>query len=156
MMLMEEVFFSFTFGGEMLSLAAAKAVLTKLQQEPVIARVCAHGERIISELNSIIESHGLSDVFGVCGHPSWTFLMVADARGATSFEIKTLLMQELHQRGILSLGAHNLNFAHSDDDIAALLAAYQEVLPFIGARLDEGSLLQSLRCDPLIPLFKVR
>ena len=34
MQLMEEIFFSFTFGGETLSLAAANATMTKLQQEP--------------------------------------------------------------------------------------------------------------------------
>ena len=36
MKLMEEVFFSFTFGGETLSLAAALTTMTKLQQEPVV------------------------------------------------------------------------------------------------------------------------
>jgi glutamate-1-semialdehyde 2,1-aminomutase len=156
MMMMEEVFFSFTFGGEMLSLAAAKATLTKLKQEPVVARICSHGDHIIDTLRSLIEAHDISDIFGVCGHPSWSFLTLSDARGATSFEIKTLLMQELHERGILSVGTHNINYAHSDEDIAALLNAYKEILPMIAERLDEGSLIQSLRCDPLVPLFKVR
>lgn len=156
MMLMEEVFFSFTFGGEMLSLAAAKATLTKLKQEPVVARICGNGDKVIAGLTAIIADHGLSDIFGVCGHPSWSFLTLSDARGASSFEIKTLLMQEMHQKGILSVGTHNINYAHTDADIDALLAAYTEILPFIGARLDEGGLLQALRCDPLVPLFKVR
>jgi glutamate-1-semialdehyde 2,1-aminomutase len=40
---MEEVFFSFTMGGEAVSLAAAKAVLDKLVREPVIATLRSRG-----------------------------------------------------------------------------------------------------------------
>jgi glutamate-1-semialdehyde 2,1-aminomutase len=156
MMLMEEVFFSFTFGGEMLSLAAAKAVLQKLKAEPVVARLNAMGEDIIERLNTLITEHQLGDLFGVKGHPTWSFLTIADARGVTSFEVKTLLMQEFHARGLMSVGTHNVNYAHSDADIDALMTAYQEILPMIGEAARRGDLLSHLRCDPLVPLFKVR
>src|SRR4030067_1193023 len=39
MTLMEEVFFSFTFGGETLSLAASLATMSKLQKEPVLETI---------------------------------------------------------------------------------------------------------------------
>ena len=45
MMLMEEIFFSFTFGGEALSLAAARATLCRLRDEPVCERIAAKGDR---------------------------------------------------------------------------------------------------------------
>ncbi|WP_395699035.1 aminotransferase class III-fold pyridoxal phosphate-dependent enzyme [Aquabacterium sp.] len=156
MKLMEEIFFSFTFGGEALSLAAAKATLQKLQREPVVARLTQHGETIQAGLKQTIAEHRLDDVFSVSGHPTWSFLNIKDARGSTVFDIKTLLMQEQHQRGILCLGAHNLSYAHSDADIQQLLGMYREVLPMIGKALDAGTLRQQLRCDPLVPLFKVR
>jgi glutamate-1-semialdehyde 2,1-aminomutase len=156
MMLMEEVFFSFTFGGEMLSLAAAKAVLEKLKREPVVERLNAMGEDIIARLSTVITEHQLGDMFGVKGHPTWSFLTIADARGVTAFEAKTLLMQELHARGLMSVGTHNVNYAHSDADIDALMVAYGEILPMIGEAARRGDLLDHLRCDPLIPLFKVR
>ena len=81
---------------------------------------------------------------------------ISDARGATAFEIKTLWMQEMHERGILSVGTHNVSFAHSEADIAALLDAYTAILPMIGDVLSHGRLAQALRCEPLVPLFKVR
>jgi hypothetical protein len=65
-------------------------------------------------------------------------------------------MQELLQRGILSVGTHNVNYAHSDADIDTLLGVYAEVLPMIGHALDTGTLHQALRCKPLVPLFKIR
>ena len=156
MMLMEEVFFSFTFGGELLSLAAAKAVLEKLRREPVIDTIAARGRQLESELGRLIEDHQLASIFAVKGHPSWTFLTIADAPEANAFEMKTLLMQELHQRGFLSVGTHNLSYAHSERDIDALLDAYREVLPMIGAAARAGDVAGHLRCAPLVPLFRVR
>jgi glutamate-1-semialdehyde 2,1-aminomutase len=156
MKLMEEVFFSFTFGGETLSLAAARATLRTLQNEPVVQTLAARGTTLMEGLSAILREGKLEDIFGVAGHPSWSFLTMKDARGASSFEIKTLWMQEMHQRGFLSVGTHNMSYAHSDEDVAALLAAYREILPFIGHVLDQGKLRESLRCEPLVPLFKLR
>jgi len=156
MKLMEEIFFSFTFGGEALSLAAAKATLAKLKTQPVLETIRDRGVTVMEGTRRIIESNKLNDIFSVTGHPSWSFLNLRDSRGYSAFEIKTLLMQELHQRGILSVGTHNISFAHSVADVAALLSAYAEVLPFIGKVLDAKSLATALRCAPLVPLFKLR
>ena len=156
MQMMEEVFFSFTFGGELLSLAAAKATLEKLKREPVVAQIGSLGERLKSEVRSIIDATEMTHVFDIKGHPSWSFLTIADQPSATSFAIKTWLMQEWHQRGILSYGTHNLNFSHNEADIDALLDTYKAVFPELQELLSAGKLLDSLRCPPLEPLFKVR
>ncbi len=156
MKLMEEIFFSFTFGGETLSLAAAKATLTKLKTEPVVATLCARGKAIRGGVERILTDARLHDVFSISGHPTWTFLNIRDARGVAAPDIKTLWMQEMHQRGILSVGTHNLSYAHSEADVAALLDAYDAVLPLIGRALDGGEFHKALRCEPLVPLFKVR
>lgn len=156
MKLMEEIFFSFTFGGEALSLAAAKATLTKLKTQPVLAQIAERGDQLITGLRELINGLKLNDVLTVSGHASWSFLNIRDARGASAFEIKTLWMQEMHQKGILSVGTHNLSHAHSADDIQQLLAAYADVLPVIAGALDRGSVRDALRCEPLVPLFKVR
>ncbi|WP_457423616.1 aminotransferase class III-fold pyridoxal phosphate-dependent enzyme [Roseateles sp. P5_E7] len=153
---MEEVFFSFTFGGEALSLAAAKATLEKLKREPVSAQLTERGQRLIDGTTDIVSRHGLDDVFSLAGHPSWSFLTIKDARKHTAFQIKTLWMQEIMERGILSVGTHNMSYAHSEADIDRLLAVYEEVLPFIGRTLDAGGLEAALRCKPLVPLFKLR
>lgn len=156
MKMMEEVFFSFTFGGELLSLAAAKATLEKLKREPVTERITATGEALIAAARAIINESGTGHIFDIKGHPSWSFLTIADQGGATSFAIKTWLMQEWHQRGILSYGTHNLNYAHGEDDIAALLDAYRATFPRLRDLVTTGTLADALRCPPLEPLFKVR
>ncbi|MDE2396805.1 MAG: aminotransferase class III-fold pyridoxal phosphate-dependent enzyme, partial [Burkholderiales bacterium] len=77
---MEEIFFSFTFGGEALSLAAAKATLTKLQREPVAATLAERGRQAMDGARAVIERHGLGDLFSVSGHPTWSFLNIKDGR----------------------------------------------------------------------------
>lgn len=157
MMLMEEVFFSFTMGGETASLAAAKAVLTMLREEPVVATLRKRGERLASGLARKIKAHQASRFAAVSGHPSWTFFNLSDAAEATAFELKTLYEQEMFERGFITFGTHNLSYAHSEADIDALLSAYDEVLPMLGrAAQQPGALRQMLRCEPLEPLFKVR
>lgn len=156
MKLMEEIFFSFTFGGEALSLAAAKATLTKLKTEPVVQTLAERGQAILAGARRILDAGRLGDIFTLSGHPTWSFLNIRDARGASAFEIKTLWMQEMLQRGILSVGSHNVCYAHSQADVDVLLKAYAEVLPMIGRVLDQGGLRDALRCEPLVPLFKVR
>lgn len=156
MMLMEEIFFSFTFGGEALSLAAARATLCRLRDEPVCERIAAKGRTLQRAIAATIERHALGDTFSVSGHPSWTFLNIRDSAGVDAFEIKTLYLQEMLERGFLTIGTFNINDAHSDADIAHLARALDEVLPFIGQALRAGRVRESLRCEPLKPLFRLR
>lgn len=156
MRLMEEVFFSFTFGGETLSLAASLAVLEKLQREPVVKTLAAQGTKILEGTRSLIEKHRVAHFLGLAGRPCWSFLTVCDAQPCSLWEIKTLLLQELFERGILALGSHNMSYAHSDEDVAKLLGAYDEVFPVLREAVDEGRMESLLRCQPLEPLFKVR
>lgn len=156
MRLMEEVFFSFTMGGETLSLAAALATLQKLQREPVVATLRTRGQRVIQGVNDLISKHGVGDVLSISGDPTWTFLLFKDTARATSWELKTLWMQELLARSVLSFGTHNISYAHSETDIDSLLAAYDEIFPILHQAAFDGALRQYLKCEPLQPLFKVR
>jgi glutamate-1-semialdehyde 2,1-aminomutase len=156
MKLMEEIFFSFTFGGETLSLAAARATLRKLRESNVIGTMRARGERLIAGVRERIERSKLSELLSISGHPTWSFLIIKDVPGATQWQTKTLFMQEMFERGILSYGSHNISYAHSDADIDALLGAYDEIFPLLRAAAFDGRMSQLLRCKPLEPLFRLR
>lgn len=156
MKLMEEVFFSFTFGGEALSLAAAKATMAKLKREPVIAHIRETGEKVLTGASEMITKHGLADVISVSGDPTWSFLNFRDAGPYSLWELKTLFMQEVFSRGVLAYGSHNISYAHSEADVAALLTAYDETFAIMAGAIANGDLIEQLRCKPLEPLFKVR
>lgn len=152
----EQIFFSGTFGGETLSLAAARAVLTKLKNEPVVETLKVRGQKILDGVNQLISEMELTQVIAISGHPSWSFLQFKEAGGFSQLEIKTLFMQEVFKRGIYTLGTHNLSYAHSDADVEALLACYRDVFGLIKPAIASGTLKRCLECEPLVPLFKVR
>jgi glutamate-1-semialdehyde 2,1-aminomutase len=156
MRLMEEIFFSFTFGGETLSLAAALATMEKIQREPVTATLGSRGDQVKRGIAALIDKHGAGNFADVAGHPSWSFLVLKDAAPYSVWQLKTLFLQEMFAHGVLTLGTHNMSYAHTDEDVARLLAAYDEVLPRLAEAVAEGRLEQMLHCRPLEPLFKVR
>lgn len=156
MKLMEDVFFSFTFGGETLSLAATKAVIHKMRREPVLDTIHRQGQKVLDGVAQRIAEHGAAGFCSLSGHPAWSFLTIADAVPYSGYELKTLYLQEMFARGILVIGTHNMSYAHSDDDVARLLAAYDEVLPLMRTAVERRDLIDRLHCEPLKPLFKVR
>jgi len=156
MHLMEDIFFSFTFGGETLSLAAARATLNKLTTQPVIDRLYAQGSKVRVGLQELLVKHDAGHLFSISGNPVWSFFIIKDVSPYSQWEIKTLYLQEMFARGILTLGSHNMSFAHTDNDITLLLSSYDEVIPLLRDAVTEHRLHEWLRCKPLEPLFKVR
>ena len=156
MKLMEEVFFSFTFGGETLSLAAALTTMTKLQQEPVVKTLWEQGRKIKKGVNTLIRKHNLENVLSITGKDCWSFLIFKDTDVYSQWELKTLFLQEVFARGVLTLGTHNMSYAHSDEDISKLLKVYDEVFGVIKDVVEKKSLDKRLQTKPLVPLFKIR
>ena len=152
----ENIFFSGTFGGETLSLAAAKSALSKLRHEPVIETLQKRGQEIMNGVVSIINKFELGNVISICGHPSWSFLQFRSSQPFSNWEIKTLFIQEVFRRGVYTLGTHNISYAHTEADVTTLLNCYEEVFKLIASALADGDLRKCLECEPLVPLFKVR
>ena len=156
MKFMEDIFFSFTFGGETLSLAASFAVLNKLQREPVVAKLFKTGESVISQLNKLIAEFKLAHIFSVSGYPVWSFFIIKDTEQYSSWEIKTFLQQEMFANGIFMIGTHNISYSHSEEDVTKLILSYRSFFEKMKVAIEKNSLKSMLLCEPLKPLFKVR
>jgi glutamate-1-semialdehyde 2,1-aminomutase len=156
MKVMEDIFFSFTFGGELLSLAASYAVLQKLQQEPILEHITRIGTILIEQLNALILKKGLEDIFTVSGYPCWSFFMIKDIPLFSASQLKTLLMQEMFENGILTYGTHNISYAHTEKHIKVLMSSYAKYFDKVSEGIKNKSLEGILKCEPLEPLFKVR
>jgi len=156
MKVVEDIFFSGTFGGETLSLAAANAVISKFEEKHVINYLYETGKYLLEQLNGLIADKDLGDIFSTSGHPSWSFLNIKEQEKYSVFEIKTFFLQESFKRKILSLGFHNISFSHTKQDIDSLMAMYSEVLPMIKLHIYNEELLENIHGKILEPLFKVR
>lgn len=151
---MEDIFYSITFGGETLSLAAALAVLNKMEKQPVFKHIHTLGTYLIKNVRELINNFELD--IEIKGHPSWSLLVFKDTPQYTSWQIKTYWMQEILKRGILSFGSHNLCYAHQKQDVDYLLQVYDEVFALMQRHLCNKSLEVATTGKVLEPLFKVR
>lgn len=156
MMEMEEIFFSGTFGGEALSLAAAIATVDKMRREPVIETLWQRGAALSDGLGALLRQHGLDDIITLHGRAPWRILAVADHPQARKEAIKTRLLIDMLERGVLIAASHNVTYAHTEQDVSTVLAVYDRALGRLREALDGGRLEAELPCPPLEPVFKVR
>ncbi|MDX7821464.1 hypothetical protein SJS43_20830 [Aeromonas caviae] len=119
-------------------------------------RLAERGQQVLDGLDSLLKEIDAPDWLRTAGHPSWSFLLVADSVNHSTWLLKSYLIQELCKRGILTLGSHNMNLAHSEQDVTVLLAAYRDILPALIHHDHDKSLTAKLHGKPIQPVFKVR
>jgi glutamate-1-semialdehyde 2,1-aminomutase len=153
---MEEIFFSSTFGGETLSLAASLATIRKMQREPVHETLNAIGNRVIDMTRVNVERAGLDACVSIVGKPSWSLMQFRDAANATAAQVKSLYLQEVIARGILTAGSYNICYAHTDEDLRQLDQAQNEAFGRLRDALDSGDIAKRLMGPPIEPVFRVR
>ena len=156
MMEMEEVFFSGTFGGELLSLAAAKNVLQRHMEEDLCSKLRISGETLSERTESNIRKFKIEDVLNVSGHPTWKFLNWSGRDDYSADEIKTYFMQEVISKGVLVLSTHNVTLAHTPKIVERISDIYSEVFERLNCVLETQTLHKKLKVKPIKPLFKVR
>lgn len=135
---LETAFFTGTFGGELLSLTAAKVVLERIKNTDVIADISRIGERLAERVTEEIAHAGLADVISIDGHPAWKFVVWNPALGEQLADLKLLFMQEMSRRGVLMIATHNVMASHDDAALDTIVAAYRDTLPIIRDALERG------------------
>ncbi|MFM1757439.1 MAG: hypothetical protein RL193_16 [Actinomycetota bacterium] len=153
---MEEIFFSGTFGGEMISLTAAKYVLELFKKVDVSAKLAEIGNKICSEVSEIVKDLDLNSVMSISGHPTWKFYNWQDSENNTSWELKTLFMQEIFQESVFVAATHNVSLAMDEEVQAIINSSYRSALQRVAKSVKQNSVKDDLKVPPLKPLFKVR
>lgn len=156
MKLMEDIFYSGTFGGEALSLAAAIATIDKIERDNVVERLWENGAALKQAVLDEIVRAKVGDVIGLAGSPPWVLLTFKDHPGGSKEAIKTLLLREMIAAGVLLNAGHNICFAHTQDDLDRIVSAYARALPMVRKALDAEDLDKRLGNQIIRPVFSVR
>jgi glutamate-1-semialdehyde 2,1-aminomutase len=157
MKLMDDIFFSGTFGGETLSLAAALATITKLEKINAPEVFERTGRTIRDAVQSIITDFELDDIVSVAGVDWWPRIVVEAYGKNSQIEMNTLLRQELIEHGIFMGGGFNLSIAHNDDNIISeTLIGIHQALERFSTYLKTDNPMSNLRGELIKPVFKVR
>jgi glutamate-1-semialdehyde aminotransferase/spore coat polysaccharide biosynthesis protein SpsF (cytidylyltransferase family)/predicted dehydrogenase len=156
MQVFDEIFFSFTFGGEVASMAAAMKVLDILEGTDALARMDANGRLLQEGLNVMAKQGGLQDRIKCVGYPFWSLIRFLDAEGKDSLLVRSLFSQECVKRGVLLLATHNMTAAHDPLAIEQTLRVYAEVCKTVAQWLTEDRPERHLEGEMIQPVFRVR
>jgi len=151
-----DIFYSFTFGGETLSLAAAIATIKELEKKKAIDYIWKLGKYLQDNTNKLLEKNGLAGIIKVQGKPCWQVFIIKPTEKFSDFEMKSFIQQELLQAGFLWYGSHNMSFSHTKKDVDTLLATYSRIFKELKELIDSGKLKGKLKGEPITNIFKVR
>lgn len=154
MELFDEVFFSFTFGGEAVALAAARATITEMRRQPVIAHLWEIGQQLRDGANVLARAFGVGELVQCVGLPPRAVMQFGEAPGADSWALKSLFQQECLKRGILYSGDHDICFSHSPADVAQTLRVYRTAMEVLGEAVRTQTVRERLEGPPVQPVFR--
>ena len=124
----EEIFFSMTYSGETVSLAAAMATLQVLRSEPALEHIWARGTELRDGIRRLAD--GVSFDVDLAGNPPRSALGFRDEEGRPSTLMRGLFLQECHRRGVLFGGPVFTSYSHSEQDI-------ERTLEVVGAAFEQ-------------------
>jgi glutamate-1-semialdehyde 2,1-aminomutase/spore coat polysaccharide biosynthesis protein SpsF len=154
MELFDEIFFSFTFGGEAISLAAAQATIHEMREKNVIAHLWEQGQRLKDGYHVLARRYGLEKITECQGLPPHTVAVFRDARGQESLAMKSLFMQECLKRGVLFSGVQNICFSHTAADIDQTLRVYRSAMEILAEAIAANDIHDRLEGEPVQPVFR--
>jgi len=154
MALFNEIFFSFTFGGELASMAAALATLSALQKRRGIEHIHAIGRRLMYGFDALIQKLEVRDTVRMIGFPFWPEYVFTGGDGKPSRELQSLFQQEIVRRGILTRAGMFISASHCDEDVDRTLAVFEEALAVVREARKAGAVMDWLDGDVIQPVIR--
>lgn len=151
----DKVFFSTTYGGEALTLAAAAAGLDFYREKDVIGRLWHAGETLFGGFSDHVAAKKLEPHVTVAGFPVRMQLAFHDIAGKPSNLYAAIYQQEMCRRGILCYtGVMSVSFAHTDAELAYTVKAFGEALDVVAAAIASNDPERFLQGKPPAPVFR--
>ena len=150
----EDIFFSFTFGGETASIAAALATIEAMERRNTIDHIRSAGDQLMSGYTEIVAKLGCGAMTRMIGFPWWPEYLFFDLDGKPSLEIQSLFQQEIVRRGILTRAGMMITGAHQVADIDQTLQVFDEALEVVWTAVCDGKVLELLDGEVIQPVIR--
>ncbi len=148
------MFFSTTYGGETLSLAAAKATIEEMREKKVQDYFWKMGGRLQEGTRRLVEKYGLDSTIKVKGLSPKFWIDFVNSDGSEYDDLKGLFFQESIQNGVLIGGLQYMSFSHTDEDIEYTLSVFEKACALCRKALDEGDMEKYLQGIPPGNVFR--
>jgi glutamate-1-semialdehyde aminotransferase len=133
----DEIFFSMTYSGETVSLAAARATLEVLRAEPVLEHIWETGRRLRAGLLELGEQATFA--LALVGNPPRSAMTFALEPGGPPHDLlRAIFLQETHKRGVLFGVPIFPTYAHGAEDLRQTLDAVEAAFERMDAACASG------------------
>ncbi|MDP3935196.1 MAG: aminotransferase class III-fold pyridoxal phosphate-dependent enzyme [Candidatus Giovannonibacteria bacterium] len=150
----EDVFLSMTYGGECLSLAAAKATITAMKNNPgILKHIWRMGAILQKGIRGLITKHGLNDFAECVGVPPTPVMHFKSARGQNVLAVKALFQKYLMDQGIMYAAYWNITYSHKFPHINFALRAADRAFAELKEDIAKNRVSQKMKNYPQ-PVFK--
>jgi len=156
MQLMEEIFFSTTFGGEAISIAASIATINKMQKLDTIKKVKQHGKKLINSVKKIILNNNMEDYINISNIDWWPQLILNSPLQDKNL-FTSLVRQEFLKNGLILASTFNLCYEHCNNKVfESTLSKIDKSLVSVKAFIDSKNPEKHLEGNIIQQTFKVR
>lgn len=146
------VFIYSTFGGEALSLAAAKATINEIVEKNVTSYLYQIGGYLKSNLNKILEDIGLNFI-KVIGY-NFRLMLEITHPIIDNLLVKSYIQQELIRNGILWSTYYNISYSHTQEIVDYTIEAHKNVFNKLKHAIEQNTIETELKGKPIQPLFR--
>lgn len=133
------IFYSGTFFGETLSLAAALATIKKLEDTHGIGVMFSRSIDLSDALRALQNAYGLETVVE-WDHTPLNRISFNGTMNATKEQLGALFRQEMAQAGVLIVNANALSFAHNEPELRRVRRAYEHTFKIMSAAIKDGNI----------------
>lgn len=155
MKIFDKVFYSFTFGGEALSLVAAQETILELSEKKVHDYLWKMGQILKDGYNQLAKKKGLEGITECKGLAPRTLITWKDqGPELDALSLKSLFQQECIKGGVLFTGVQHMTFSHTQEDIQKTLAVFEDAMEVMKNALRNGSAEKYLEGKRVEAIFR--
>lgn len=144
---------SSTHGGEAHVLAAAKVILKTYREQDVIGHMHKVIAAVADGMRAHVRAHRLEPYLEIHASPWRLNTVCRDREGKISLPLRTLMMQEMIGHGVFFQGYMFSCLAHSDQDVADILSAFDKTCAVYAHAVEHGW-RDLLVGEPIRPVFR--
>lgn len=156
MSLMDRIFFSGTFGGEALSLAASIATISKIRDQGVIEHFWDYGTKTRSAIEEAIDRYRLGSLLSVINEPCFGLISVSGNDDIEQPVLRTFMLEQMIEHGVFMNGSIAVCHAYGDAELEPVSAAFGSFAQRLRQFLDQGDATLGMDYEAIRPIFSVR
>lgn len=152
----EEIFFSWTYLWETLSMASALASIEFMERNNLHDEINSNGWFLRENINSLLNKYQLNNFIQIVGHNSWQIFTFKDIKNNKAIQIKSFLQKELMEKWVLWFWTFNMSFSHTKDVINETIHIFDIALNNLKTAIDNNTLIDTIWWKEINDIFKVR